>query len=400
MSRSLRSWPELWLERLLGRLPIGWLQLSHSRTRLYAALGGVSFASLLVLMQLGFHGALLGSVALPYRAMDAQLLISAADMNTLADASPLPRVRLLQAAAVPGVDQVSAVFLGRLDWRQPDGSVRALDVLGFDPSETPLHDVEIRRQQGLLNLADTVLMDARTRHIDAAPVLAAQPDATWLLELRARSLKVAGHFAIGGGFSADGYLLASDQTFLRLFPNRSSGAPNLGLVQLQAGADPAVVAALLRERFRDAGDVKVRSLDAVIADDQRFQTTQRPIGLIFGFGIVIGLLVGVVIVYQVLSSDVADHLKEYATLKAIGYPQRFFLGIVFEEAVILGLLGFVPGLLIASGLYAVVAWKTGLPMAMNVPRAGAVLLGTVAMCALSGAIATRRLARANPAELF
>ncbi|PND39411.1 ABC transporter permease [Paucibacter aquatile] len=400
MSRSLRSWPELWLERLLGRLPIGWLQLSHSRTRLYAALGGVSFASLLVLMQLGFHGALLGSVALPYRAMDAQLLISAADMNTLADASPLPRVRLLQAAAVPGVDQVSAVFLGRLDWRQPDGSVRALDVLGFDPSEAPLHDVEIRRQQGLLNLVDTVLMDARTRHIDAAPVLSAKPDATWLLELRARSLKVAGHFAIGGGFSADGYLLASDQTFLRLFPNRSSGAPNLGLVQLQAGADPAVVAALLRERFRDAGDVKVRSLDAVIAEDQRFQSTQRPIGLIFGFGIVIGLLVGVVIVYQVLSSDVADHLKEYATLKAIGYPQRFFLGIVFEEAVILGLLGFVPGLLIASGLYAVVAWKTGLPMAMNAPRAGAVLLGTVAMCALSGAIATRRLARANPAELF
>ncbi|WP_428502991.1 ABC transporter permease DevC [Roseateles sp.] len=400
MSRLPGAWPGRWLERLLGRLPIGWLQLSHSRTRLYAALGGVAFASLLVLMQLGFHGALLGSVALPYRAMDAQLLISAADMNTLADASPLPRVRLLQAAAVPGVRQVSAVFLGRLDWRQEDGSVRALDVLGFDPSETPLHEVEIRRQQGLLNLADTVLMDARTRHIDAAPVLAAQPDATWLLELRARSLKVAGHFAIGGGFSADGYLLASDQTFLRLFPNRSSAAPNLGLVQLQAGADPAVVAALLRERFRAAGDVKVRSLDAVIADDQRFQTTQRPIGLIFGFGIVIGILVGVVIVYQVLSSDVADHLKEYATLKAIGYPQRFFLGIVFEEAVILGLLGFVPGLLIASGLYAVVAWKTGLPMAMSAPRAGAVLLGTVAMCALSGAIATRRLARANPAELF
>lgn len=400
MSRPQPSWPALGLERLLGRLPIGWLQLSHSRTRLYAALGGVAFASLLVLMQLGFHGALLGSVALPYRAMDAQLLISAADMNTLADASPLPRVRLLQAAAVPGVQQVSAVFLGRLDWRQPDGSVRAMDVLGFDPAESPLHDVEIRRQQGLLKLADTVLIDARTRHIDTAPLLSAHPDASWTLELRARSLKVAGHFAIGGGFSADGYLLASDQTFLRLFPGRSSGAPNLGLVRLQAGADPAVVAALLRERWRDAGDVKVRSPDAAIADDQRFQTTQRPIGLIFGFGIVIGLLVGVVIVYQVLSSDVADHLKEYATLKAIGYPQRFFLGIVFEEAVILGLLGFVPGLLIASGLYAVVAWKTGLPMAMTAPRAVAVLLGTVAMCALSGAIATRRLARANPAELF
>ena len=112
------------------------------------------------------------------------------------------------------------------------------------------------------------------------------------------------------------------------------------------------------------------------------------------------MLVGVVIVYQVLASDVADHLKEYATLKAVGYPPRFFLGIVFEEAVILGLLGFVPGLLASLALYSAVAAKTGLPMEMTAARAGVVLLGTVAMCALSGALATRRLARANPADLF
>jgi putative ABC transport system permease protein len=102
----------------------------------------------------------------------------------------------------------------------------------------------------------------------------------------------------------------------------------------------------------------------------------------------------------VLSSDVADHLREYATLKAVGYPGRFFLGIVFEEAVILGVLGFVPGWLASMGLYAAVAARTGLPMDLTAARAGAVLLGTVLMCTLAGALATRRLARANPAELF
>ena len=114
----------------------------------------------------------------------------------------------------------------------------------------------------------------------------------------------------------------------------------------------------------------------------------------------IGVLVGLVIVYQVLSTDVADHLREYATLKAVGYPGRFFLGIVFEEAVILGVLGFVPGLLISVGLYAVVAAQTGLPMALTAGRAAAVLVGTVLMCTLAGALATRRLARADPADLF
>ncbi|WP_298835091.1 ABC transporter permease DevC [uncultured Piscinibacter sp.] len=388
------------IERALGRLPIGWLQLRHNRTRLIAAIGGVAFASLLVLMQLGFQGALVGSIGLPYRALDAELLISASDMNTLADANPVARARLLQAASVPGVRSVTPVYLGRLDWRQPDGTLRALDVLGFEPSTTPLRAAEIRRQQNVLARADTVLIDIRTRNIDSAALLAATPSAPLRLEMRGRSLQVAGHFSIGGGFSADGYLLASDQTFQRLFPSRSAGAPNLGLVTLAPGADRSAVTQALRERFGGADDVKVRPLEEAIVGDQRFQTTQRPIGLIFGFGIVIGVLVGIVIVYQVLASDVADHLKEYATLKAVGYPPRFFLGIVFEEAVILGLLGFVPGLLASIGLYAAVAAQTGLPLEMTAARAAVVLLGTVAMCTLSGAIATRRLTRANPAELF
>ncbi|XZG69495.1 ABC transporter permease DevC [Chitinibacteraceae bacterium HSL-7] len=388
------------LTRVLGRLPIGWLQLRHHRTRLLTAIGGVAFASLLVLMQLGFHGALIGSIGLPYRALDTQLLISASDMNTLADANPVARTRLLQAMTVPGVRTVTPVHLGRLDWRQADGTVRALDVLGFEPSATPFLAGDIRRQQLVLTQADTVLIDARTRNIDTRKILAATPETPLHLELRGRSVRIAGHFDIGGGFSADGYLLASDQTFLRLFPDRSAGAPNLGLVTLEAGADAEQVAQALRKRFGDADDIKVRTMEAAISADQRFQTTQRPVGMIFGFGIVMGVLVGIVIVYQVLASDVADHLKEYATLKAVGYPPSFFLSIIFEEAVILGLLGFVPGLLASIGLYAVVATKTGLPMDMSVLRAASVLLGTVAMCALSGAIATRRLARANPAELF
>lgn len=388
------------LERLLGRLPIGWLQLRHNRTRLLAAIGGVAFAGLLVLMQLGFLGALVGSISLPYRALDADLLISSADMNTLADASPVARARLLQAESVPGVKSVTPVYLGRIDWRQPDGTLRALDVLGFEPAARALRPSGIRQQQGALTQADTALLDLRTRNIETFSLRVATPDSPMAIEVRGQTIEVVGHFEIGGGFSADGYLLASDQTFMRLFPSRSGGAPNLGLVSLQPGADAAAVAQALRQRFGEADDVKVRTLDEAVAADQSFQTTQRPVGVIFGFGIVMGVLVGIVIVYQVLSSDVADHLREYATLKAVGYPLRFFLGIVFEEAVILGLLGFVPGLLASFGLYAAVSAKTGLPMEMTFARAAMVLVGTVTMCTLAGALATRRLTRADPAELF
>ena len=194
-------------------------------------------------------------------------------------------------------------------------------------------------------------------------------------------------------------MVVSDQTFLKLYPQRISGAPNHILVNLEEDTNPSVVVDKLRNRLPHA-DTLVQTIDGAIQRDQKFQTTQRPVGLIFGFGVAIGVLVGIIIVYQVLSTDVADHLREYATFKAIGYPQRFFLGIVFEEALILALFGFIPGVLISLGLYAVVATVTGLPIMMPPARPIYVLIGTFAMCGLSGAIATRRLASANPADLF
>jgi putative ABC transport system permease protein len=208
-----------------------------------------------------------------------------------------------------------------------------------------------------------------------------------------------GTFRIGGGFSADGYLVVSDQTFLKLFPQRSAGAPNIVLLRAEPGTDIDALARRLHAAL-PASDSAMRTVAEAVARDQRFQTTQRPVGVIFGFGVAMGALVGIIIVYQVLSTDVADHLREYATFKAIGYRQRFFLGIVFEEAVILALLGFIPGSLLATGLYAAVSAAVGLPVAMDAARLVGVLLGTIAMCTLSGAIATRRLARAEPAELF
>jgi putative ABC transport system permease protein len=191
----------------------------------------------------------------------------------------------------------------------------------------------------------------------------------------------------------------SDQTFLRLFPQRASGAPNYILLRFEPGTDRKAIMAQLSTTL-PGYDSAVHTVDQAIARDQAFQTTQRPIGIVFGFGIVIGVLVGVIIVYQVLSTDVADHIREYATFKAIGYRQRFFLGVVFEEAVILACLGFIPGLLTSLVLYAVVSAATGLPLSMTIARPPLVLGGTILMCAISGAIATRRLARANPADLF
>ena len=114
----------------------------------------------------------------------------------------------------------------------------------------------------------------------------------------------------------------------------------------------------------------------------------------------IGFLVGVVICYQVIHADVGDHLAEFATLKAMGYPNRYFVGFVLAESVYLSLLSFIPGMLLSLGLYAALAHWTGLLMILNVPRAASVLLLTLAMCVVSGCLAMRKVLAADPAELF
>lgn len=387
------------LTRLLGRLPVGWLQLTHSKGRMAAALAGVAFANILVFVQLGILGALNGTVGQAYTPFRGDILISADDSNTLTDGSPLARRVLWQALAVPGVAAAAPLYLGQADWARPDGSVATVTVYGLPPEAGRFAGPALPDGIGATALPDRALLDRLTRGVDPAALGAIGPAAPVSFEMNGQTIHAVGGFVLGGGFSADGALVVSDRTFLDLFPQRGVGTPSHVLVDVAPGADVAGVADRISAALA-AEPVLVRGMSAAIAADLDYQTTQRPTGVIFGFGVFIGVLVGLVIVYQVLSTDVADHLREYATFKAMGYRHRFFLGIVLEEAVILGFLGFVPGVALATGFYAVMANLTGLPVAMTPVRAAAVFLGTVVACAASGMLATRRLRAADPAELF
>lgn len=385
------------LGRLLGRLPVGWLQLTHSRGRLAAAIAGVAFANVLVLVQLGLAGALNGTIVQGYAFFEADIMISAGDGNTMTDGSNVARAHLWRALADPQVAEGTPLFVGTVTWSRESGDT-TLQTFGIDPVATGFVAPELAPILPGLALADRAAVDRTTRRLEPE-VVADLSEATPLrFETGGRTLSVTGAFTGGVGFTADGYMFVSDQTFLSLFARRDSGAPNHLLLRTVPGADPAAVAQRLQDRL--GPDLRVRTMEAAVAADQLYQGTQRPTGIIFGFGVVIGVLVGLVIVYQVLSTDVADHLREYATFKAVGYPHRYFIGVILEEALILASLGFVPGIAIASGLYLALNVATGLPLVMSPQTALAVLFGTMAACALSGILATRRLAAADPADLF
>jgi len=386
------------LTRLLGRLPLGWLQLVTGKLRFVAAAAGVTFACILVFVQLGMMGAFSEATRISYGGFNADIMISAADANDLSDGSNVARRRMFQALAVPGVHSACPLFIGMTPWEQGGGNKIEFKTIGIDPARQSFIGPMIGDVDSL-KLANNVLLDRQARGLNPDLLANVSPERPLEFEAHGQQLAVVGTVAFGGGFAGDGFMVVSDQTFMRLFPKRYSGAPNHILLKVAQGNDPDAVARQIESELA-VDSIKVRSLAKAIEQDVDYQTTRRPTGLIFGFGVAIGIIVGIVIVYQILSTDVLDHLREYATFKAMGYGRGFFRSIILEEAVILAVAGFFPALLISLGIYHVMAGATGLPIAMSPQRATFVFLGAIASCALSGMIALRKLANADPADLF
>lgn len=386
------------LQRLFGRLPIGWLQLTHNRTRFAAALAGVAFANVLVFVQLGIMNSMGAATLRPYEFFQADLMISAGDANSLSDGGNVARQWLLQAMADPDVTDGMGLFIANVPWDRGEKDI-SLTTFGVDPGKPGFLAAQIAGELNLLQVNDAALLDRLARGLAKDQAAAIRPQSPLSFETQGRTITAYATFAGGGGFGGDGYMLVSDQTFLSLFPARRSAAPDHILLKLRPGAQPAAVVARLKALISDPS-LRIRTYDQAAQEDLRYQQTRRPTGIIFGFGVLIGVLVGLVIVYQVLSTDVADHLREYATFKAMGFGPLFFLGIVFEEALVLGIMGFIPGLIVGTTILTVMGKITTLPLAMTPSMALVVFLGTIVFSALSGAIATRRLAAADPADLF
>ncbi len=384
---------------LARRTPLGFLQLSHDKTRLLIAISGIAFADLLIFMQLGFQTALYNSNTRLHRTFNADIFLLSPQARNLIHLNSLPRRRLYQAMDIPGVAHADPLYVNIADWKVPEtGRETNILVLGFNPDRPPLDLPEVKQSASLVKLPDTVIFDQASRgnyQATIAEVLSGKPAIT---EIENHQIKIAGLYAVGASFAADGSIMTSDRNFLRIFERRDAGEMSAGLLYLEPGADPQQVAAALKMRLPD--DVLVLTQAEFIAFEKDYWSKNTAIGFVFSLGTAMGFVVGLIIVYQVLATDVADHLGEYATFKAMGYQQWYLLGIVFEEALILAVLGFLPGISISMGLYHLTRQATNLPMYMTAARALRVLFLTIIMCSVSGAIATRRLQAADPADLF
>ncbi|MBT8059674.1 MAG: ABC transporter permease DevC [Gammaproteobacteria bacterium] len=379
--------------------PLGWLQLKHKPLRLVVALSGIAFAVLLIMMQLGFRSALFESAVRFHERFDYDIALFSPDSVFIVRPQPFSIRRLYQAMGHETVESATPVYIFPSVWKNPwNNNRRSINTIGVHPDDRLFQMAGFDELRQRLRGQDVVLFDSGSRPEFGPVADAVESGERVVTEINDREIEVIGLFEMGTSFGIDGTVVTSDDNWLRLFPERRREDIQLGLIRLRDGSDAGAVRDALAEWLED--DVLVMTKPQFVQREKDYWNSATPIGYIFAFGAIMGFVVGAIIVYQILFADVSEHLNEYATLRAIGYKNRFVSGIVLQQAAILAVLGYLPGVAIVYWLYGKAAAATNLPLYITQERAVTVFLMTLAMCALSGLLAVRKVRRLDPAEVF
>jgi len=378
---------------------LAWRQLTDEPLRLLVAIAGVAFAVILMLMQLGFKAALFNSSIRLHDRLRGELVMISPRSSYLALMKTFPRRRLYQALGYPQVASVSPIYVGLPDWKNPEtGGTRAIFLIGFDPHSSPVDLPGVDSALPLIQYPDRVLFDASSRPEYGTVAGDLRAGRSVSTEVAGRRVDVVGLYELGTSFGIDGSLITSDLNFLRIFGSRSPGAIDIGVIRLKPGTDPDATARLFSGKLGD--DVEILTRSGFARREIDYWDKNTPIGYVFALGTIVAFIVGSVIVYQILYTDVSHHLPDYATLKAIGYTNFYLAVLVLEEAALLAVLGFVPGTAVCAEIFRLAARATMLPVAVSRSVALQVFGLTLAMCWVAGAIAMRKAQKADPAEIF
>jgi putative ABC transport system permease protein len=399
-------------------VPLAWNNLTHDWVRFALFAAGIGFAVVLMGVQLGIMNAMLDGNTLILRSLDADLVLVNPNRLSLLYLDGFSRRRLDQARSVPGVESAYPIYLeyqaaelrhSAANPRERTQS-RRLRVVGVDPAAHAFNFPNMDPADwAKLKQPGTALYDRKSRpHPDPlfpGETVFGKLEPGTVTELAGREITLVGGFDLGFDFSTDGTVVVSDRTFssyLRepIYPLSPLSQVDLGIVRVRPGADVEEVKKRLESVIGDTGEVLVLTKGEMVSRERGFWWTNTPIGFAFGAGVVLGFVVGIVICYQILSSDVADHLAEYATLKAIGYTNRYLSLVVIQESLILAAAGLVPGMLITYAAYVVLSNVTGMPLVLTPARASLVIGLTIVMCVSSGLMAVGKVKKVDPADVF
>lgn len=381
-------------ERCAAPVRFAWRLITHKKRRTLVASLGIAFAILVMFMQIGFYGAVVNTAVAVSSRLDADLILVSPRFLHLSETSSIRRERLYQALSVPGVERSAPLYFRYANWREPVSGARCrLFAMGFPLAQgSPLQLAGVSEQLGKLKPASTLLLDRRTQP------RCAPRRADGEVDVRDQVAWVVGDFELGVGFLADGAVLLSDDSFARLFERQNIDRPHLGLLKLRPDSDPELTQRELQRVLPE--DTRVLTRRQLSRLQMRHWVENTAVGNVFGMGCIVGFFVGLVILHEVLSTDIRNQLPFYATLTAMGYGRRRLQRFVLEGAWIFASVGFAPALLFTMISFPVIREETRLPIVLSPGLALLVLVLTLSMCTGAALMSMRKLRQADPAELF
>ena len=389
------------------RIAVGlaYRQLTHRGAKLVGALMGVSVAIVLMFTQLGFQGALYDSAVSASRAFDADIILTSSEFQTMAFPWPwMPRHLLDDARGVPGVASGAPFYATTLQVTNPrDGRNLTSWLFAFAPDAPVFKSRDINSQIATIRLPDTAIIDTNSRN--EIGLIAAKAHDTDRVDVELPSavrsvqpvMKLEGTFRIGPTINVDGNIITSDLNYYRLLAVPLDRV-SLGIVRVAQGFDPVAVKQAIEQRLGSKARVFLK--EGFIRNEMKFYSEDTPIGFIFDAGLLVGVIVGIVFISQVLHGIVSDNMREYATLRAMGYKQVFFVILVSAIAIAIALITYVPSAIVSFFVYDLAASATKLPMVMKPSYMIEVFLLVVTMGMVATFLSTKKLKQADPVDLF
>ena len=364
----------------------------HNRARLLATLFGVVFSAYLTLAETALYIGMMQNATSIIRHSGADLWVASKGVQNFDFAKPFPdeRLKLVQGRAELSWAKPISLSWGFL--KLPDGAQELVEIIGYDPAAPVGGPWDMASgAPGDVGGGKNMIVDESA----AQRLGELRLGSPW--ELNDRSIKLVGLSRSAKTFTTapivfTSYALAQDMT-----PDVSRQAAAAYIaIKLRNPADGERVAKALR---RDLPDNEILTTSAFVERTILYWTVQTGMGAAFCLTAVLGLVVGAGTIGQTVFANTMEHLREFATLKAMGATARDLNTIILAQAAIDASLGFwiaTPLALLSKAPLE----KTGVTLAVDFKLIAALFCVTLAIALAAAYFSIRRVQNLDPATVF
>jgi|HubBroStandDraft_3_1064219.scaffolds.fasta_scaffold88763_2 putative ABC transport system permease protein len=365
--------------------------LFHDRVRLVATVVGIVFSIVLVTVQLGVFLSFERMVTTMIDHARADFWIVPAETKSFEGSSLLAGRERLQALSVSGVTAAVPVVVGYASWRKPDGGASTPVFVVGTPEATaglqPWNLVEGSLRD--LSIPEGVAVDRS--YFDELGIAQIGERA----EIDNQKARVVALTKGIRSFTTMPDVFTSIER-ARAYLGVPSDEANYFMVRVSPNVDAEAVRAELAGRLSDA---EVLTPEQFRRRTRQFWLFDTGAGAALLGSAILGIIVGTIIVAQTLYSSTKDHLKEFATLRAIGSSRTYILKVILSQALISAVIGFSIAACIDLTLVKFTA-DAALPVIMTPGLTLGLFVLTVVMCAIAAISAIRVVTRIDPVLVF